>query len=485
MKFPNTTYIEFMWRTYLRSARPPFAQVATTALDHVLLGGLHDHVGGGFFRYCTDENWQVPHFEKMLSDNALLIDFMTLLWQFNRNAICQNAVSAAVGWLLREMMVGDAFASSLDADSEGEEGKYYLWSEAEVDAALTGTFVQRFKTAYNVRREGPIQGKNALMRLGSPAPYPLPEADEALLAKQRELLLAARQKRVPPQRDDKVLADWNGLAITALANAGAAFRNTAWISAAVAAFDFVVKVLGDGDRLYHSWRDGKRGAAGFADDYADMARAALALFEVTNERRFLNDAIRWTTTLNTHFWDEKGGYCFTANDSDPLVVRSRMVFDNPTPPANSQMIGVLMRLYMATGSNDWIERAQTLAVTFAGEAQRAWTSMPSFFSNLEFLSLAAQIVVIGPANNPKTHELTQAVFGRCFPNRMLMVIAPEDTMPEGHPAHGKTMQSGAPTAYICQRNTCSPPITNPVQLSQILQVPRQASAPQQQAAPQS
>ena len=190
------------------------------------------------------------------------------------------------------MLVGDAFASSLDADSEGEEGKFYLWTEAEIDAALKGTFAQRFKEIYNVRHDGNFSsaapGQNILHRMGRP--FPLAEADESLLKRQRELLLAARDTRERPLRDDKVLADWNGMMISALARAGAVFHNAAWTAAAMRAFDFVVKAMGDGDRLYHSWRDGKRGALGFSDDYAQMARAALALWEATSDEKYLKQA---------------------------------------------------------------------------------------------------------------------------------------------------------------------------------------------------
>jgi uncharacterized protein YyaL (SSP411 family) len=484
MKFPNAQSLETLWRAYLRSGTGQFLTLAAITLDNVCLGALHDHVGGGFFRYCNDERWLVPHFEKMLHDNAMLVDYMTLIWQHNRNTLCREAVRDTIGWMLRDMRTGDAFASSLDADSEGEEGKYYLWTEAEIDAALMGTFVQRFKTLYNVTREGNHpSGRIVPHRLGSAAPAPLSDADEALVQKQRELLLIARQKRVAPQRDDKVLADWNGYAITALANAGAAFANSEWITAAIKAFDFVVKVLGDGDRLHHSWRDGKRSAPGFADDYASMSRAALALWEATREKRFLDYAKRWTNTLTEHFWDnDRGGYCFTADDGEPLVVRARMTFDQPQPSANSLMIGVLARLHLITAEQQYFDRAQNIAVVFAAEAQRAWISMPAYFNNVEFLSLAAQVIVIGPTDSPRTHELTAAVFGRSFPNRLLMVMSPNEQLPENHPAFGKTMQNGQPTVYICQRNTCSPPITNPVQLSQLLQLPRPPQgAPQPQA----
>jgi uncharacterized protein YyaL (SSP411 family) len=483
-KFANVSSLEVLWRAYLRSGFPQFLQLAATTVDNICLGALYDHVGGGVFRYCTDERWLVPHFEKILSDNAQIIDLLTLVWQFNRNNLSRDTVRDTIGWMLREMKVGEGFAAALTADSEGEEGKYYLWSEAEVDAALKGTFVQRFKTVYNIRREGNINGRSILHRIGSPVPYPLPEADDALVAKQRQLLLAERQTRTPPMRDDKVLADWNGYTITALVNAGAAFKNNEWISQAIRTFDFIVKTHGDGDRLYHSWRDGKRSTLGFADDYASMARAALALWEVTSEKRFLDHAKRWTNTLNEHFWDnEKGGYAFTSDDAEPLVVRTRMVFDQPTPSANAVMMGVLGRLHLATADQAYFDRGQAIAVTFAGEAMRVWHSMGAYFSNMEFLSLAAQIVIIGPQDNAKTHELAQAVYGRSFPNRLVTMLNPNETLPEGHPAHGKTMQNGQPTAYICQRNTCSPPITNAVQLSQILQLPqqRQQQQPQQMA----
>ncbi len=478
-KFPSVTSLDVLWRAFLRTGAPQFMQLVSTALDNMLLGGLYDHVGGGFARYCMDERWTVPHFEKMLYDNAMILDLMTGVWQFNRNELCRVRIEETVNWLLRDMKVEDGFASSLDADSEGEEGKYYLWSEAEIDAALMGTFVQRFKTVYNVRREGNYQGKNILFRLGSPAPFPQSDADEALLKKQRELLLAARQQRVAPMRDDKVLADWNGLAIAALANAGAVFQKTDWTTAAIRAFDFVVKVLGDGDRLYHAWHDGKRGREGFADDYAQMIRAAITLWELVGDKRFLEQAKKWTLTLNTHYWDEeKGGYYFTSDDAEPLIVRARMVFDQPVASANSTMIAQLARLYQATMDQSYAQRADQLFQAFAGEAARAFASTASYFSAVETAMAGLQIVVVGPLTNPKTHELAAAVLGRALPNRLLVVIPPDEQLPEGHPAQGKTMQNGQPAAYVCQRGTCSAPITNPVTLSQALQLPARPAVAQ-------
>ncbi len=289
-KFPSAHLVELLWRGYLRTGAEQFNQLVITTLTSMSIGGIYDHIGGGFARYSTDERWLVPHFEKMLYDNALIVDLLTLLYQHNRSRLYRERVEETIGWVLREMMVEQGFASSLDADSEGEEGKYYLWTEAEIDAALMGTYVQRFKDVYSVRREGNYQGRNILHRVHPTLGYPLADADEALLKKQRELLLGARMRTPAPLRDDKVLADWNGMMITALANAGSVFRNTAWTAAAIRAFDFVVQALGDGERLYHSWRGGKRQHTGFADDYAQMTKAALALWESTNDKRYLDQA---------------------------------------------------------------------------------------------------------------------------------------------------------------------------------------------------
>jgi uncharacterized protein YyaL (SSP411 family) len=472
-KFPAAPLVELLWRAHLRTGAPQFLQLAFTTLEHMAFGGMYDHVGGGFARYSTDERWMVPHFEKMLYDNAQLIDIYTLAWQHNRSPLFRARIEETAGWLLREMMVDQAFASSLDADQDGEEGKYYLWSEAEIDAALMGTFVQRFKQAYGVKREGNFEGRNILQRLGGG--YPFSEADEALLKKQRELLLAARQKRKAPLRDDKVLADWNGMAIAALANAGMVFRNAAWTTAAIRAFGFIESALTDGDRLFHSWRNGVRHHAGFADDYAQMARAALALWEASGEKRFLARAQAWVHTLNEHFWDaQNGGYFYTSDDSDPLIVRTRVVFDQATPSANGLMVGLLSRLHFATSDGTYRDRANALIQAFAGEVSRAWISMATYLNGLEVAMTALQIVIVGQIDNPKTHELANAVLGRSLPCRTLIVVDPREGLPAGHPAAGKTMQNGQPTAYVCQRMTCSAPITNPVTLSQVLQLPARA-----------
>jgi len=230
--------------------------------------------------------------------------------------------------------------------------------------------------------------------------------------------------------------------------------------------------LGDGDRLYHSVNDGKQGAAGFADDYALMTRAALHLWEVTGETRFLDAAKRWVTTLDTHFWNnEKGGYATTTDDAEALIVRARVLYDQAVPSANGTMIWVLTRLGMITGEGAYGERARALLECFADEYGRAWVSCASYINSLENFATGTQVVVVGPRNNPRTQELIRTVWGKALPNRLLYVVENGEALPAGHPAFGKGMQNGAPTAYLCQRNVCSVPITSAVTLSQALTLP--------------
>jgi len=474
-KFPSVTHLEVLLRGFLRTGMNQFIQLSGQTLDNILLGGMWDHAGGGFFRYAQDERWIVPQFEKTLVDNALLLGLMTEFWKLNRNRLCAERVPQTVDFLLREMRNGAGFACAINADSEGlEQGAYYLWTEPEIDAALMGTFIAKFKSAYGVSRDGNYNGKTVVQRLYSAAPYPQSDADEALLAKQCDLLLAARRQRKAPKRDEKILADANGLTVASLAYAGGAFQNTQWVQAAIEAFEFVVKALGEGDRLYHSWIDGKRGAPGFADDYAQMARAALALYEVAGDKRYLDFAKRWTRVLNEHFWDaDRAGYCFTADDAETMIVRARMTFDQPAPSANATMLKVLTCLMMATGDAGYADRINSLVGAFAGEAQRVFISMPSYFSGLEFAVTSLQLAVIGPPTSAKTHELTNAILGVCLHNCFLTVMAPGDSFPENHPMFGKQMQNGQPTAYVCQRGQVSSPITNAVTLTQMLQQPAQ------------
>ena len=469
-KFPQTMALEFIWRAYLRTGDRHLRESVTLSLDHMCQGGIYDHVGGGFARYSTDEQWLVPHFEKMLYDNALLVDLLTAAWQHTRTGLYEARVRETVAWCLGEMIAeGGAFAASLDADSEGEEGKFYVWQEHEIDALL-GSGSAHFKDIYDVTPGGNWEGQTILNRS---ATLDLGDTeDEANLKRMREVLLAARARRTRPGWDDKVLADWNGLMIAALTNASLAFGVSEWRTAAERAYAFVsTQMSADDDRLWHAARAGKTRNAGLLDDYANMARAALTLYEATGSEPYLADAQRWSATLNHQFWDEGGGYFQTPADGETLIARPRSAADNATPAGNGTMVGVLARLALLTGDDAYRERADALINAFAPEVGRNFFPLTTFLNGFDVLTGAVQVVVIGDRAEDDAAALIDTVFTHPLPNRVVSVVAPDHELPRRHPAAGKGQVNGRPTAYVCVGTVCSLPVTDPAALLAALPLP--------------
>jgi uncharacterized protein len=467
-KFPNVPGFLLLWRAWLRTGQRPFLEAVTNTLDRMSQGGIYDHLGGGFARYSVDEEWLVPHFEKMLYDNAELIELLTLVWQDVKAPLYRARVEETVGWLAREMTVtGGGFASSLDADSEGEEGRFYVWTEAEIDRVL-GEASPAFKRAYDVTALGNWEGHTILNR--SRYPSAPSDEEEALLARARAKLLEARAARIRPGFDDKTLADWNGLMIAALAQAAFAFHRPDWLAMARTAFAYVERVHGDprpgrGDRLLHAARDGRAQHAGLLDDYAQMTRAALALFETTGEAAYLDRARAWSETLDRHFRDrDNGGYFLTPDDGEALIVRTRSAHDNATPSGNGTQAANLARLWFLTGDAVWRDRAEAVIAAFSGDIGRSPMAFATLLNAAELLQSALQVVVIGRRDDAATTALLAAVAGVSLPDRILQVIAPEASLPKGHPAAGKGQVDGRATAYVCRGPTCSLPITEAAML---------------------
>ena len=464
-KFPNVPGFLLLWRAWVRTGQQPFLDAVTVTLDRMSQGGIYDHLAGGFSRYSVDEEWLVPHFEKMLYDNAELIDLLTLAWQDLKTPLYQSRVEETAGWLFNEMIVGDGgFASSLDADSEGEEGRFYVWSETEVDQVL-GEASPRFKQAYGVTPFGNWEHSTILNR--SRSPDPLTPEDEAFLSRARAKLLAVRAGRVRPGFDDKTLADWTGLMIAALSHAALAFQRPDWLEKARAAFSYIERVHsekggGRGDRLLHSARDGKAQHAGLLDDYAQMTRAALTLFEASGEASYLQRARSWSAVLDRHFWDSQaGGYFFTPDDGEALIVRTRNAHDNATPSGNGTQAANLARLYFLTGEASYRDRAEAVIGAFSGDVSRSAMAFSTLLNAAELLQSAQQVVIVGKRGEADTKALLDTVAGLSLPNRVLQVIQPGESLPASHPAHGKGQVDGRATFYICRGMTCSLPVTEP------------------------
>ncbi|HXO02078.1 MAG TPA: thioredoxin domain-containing protein [Stellaceae bacterium] len=463
-KFPQCGIFELLWRGWRRTRQVPYRDAVLRTLTTICQGGIYDHLGGGFARYSVDARWLAPHFEKMLYDNAELVDLLTAVWQEVRDPLYAERIAETIGWLEREMVTsGGGFASSLDADSEHEEGKFYVWSAEEI-AAVLGDDARVFNEFYDVTPGGNWEEKTILNRLRHPE---LMDGEtEALLARCREKLFAVRAPRVRPGLDDKVLADWNGLTIAALAQAGLVFERADWLALAERAFVFVETGMAAPDgRLFHSWRNGEARHPASVDDYANLCRAALALHEATQDPRYLARAQGWIAVLDRHYWDGAGGgYFFAADDTPGLIARAKTAADAAVPAGNGTLVGVLTRLAVLTGDETYRDRAEAIIRAFAGEMTRNFFPLATLINNAELAQKPVQIVLVGVAADPGLAALRRAVYGVSLPRRVVQVIAPGEALPASHPAHGKTLIDDKATGYVCEGPVCSLPIVESQEL---------------------
>lgn len=465
-KFPVVFAFDALWRAWRRMRRPELREAVLLTLERMSQGGIYDHLGGGFARYSTDAEWLVPHFEKMLYDNAQLIDLMTSVWQETRSPLLRARVEETVDWLEREMIAENgAFAATLDADSEGEEGRYYVWTEEEVNRLLGDDpdLLRLFKQVYDVGPGGNWEGRTILHRNGSRT---IGDGEtERHLARGRAMLLRARDRRVPPGRDDKVLADWNGLMIHALARAGFVFDSLDWIDLARSAYDAIRATMSrEGGRLGHSFRQGRLQPVAMLDDYAAMMRAALTLHQVTAEPQFLDHARDWLAVLEADYADPNGGgYFLTAADAEDLILRQKTAQDSATPSGNGLMALNLATLWHLTGEAAYREKAEGVIRAFEGVALNIYPHSATLLGGLELLESAVQVVVVG--DRAAARPLVRAVADSPVPGLVLQQVgAATAALPADHPAHGKHPVDGAPAAYICRGALCSAPVTDAEEL---------------------
>jgi uncharacterized protein YyaL (SSP411 family) len=470
-KFPQPMTLELCLRMHLRGT-PDALDVVTATLDKMAAGGIHDQVGGGFHRYSTDERWQVPHFEKMLYDNALLIRLYVHAWQVTGRDAYGRVALETCEYLLRELRHPEGgFFSSQDADSEGVEGRFFVWSWNE----LVEVGDETVATAFGGTPSGNWEGTNVLWRPlaleGVAAEFDLDPAElERRMEAARAELFGIRNGRVHPATDDKVLAAWNGFAIAALAEAGRAFGRPDLVEAAVGAAEFVLaRLRDDGGRLLRSWREGRSGRPAFADDHAAMADACLVLYETTFELRWFERARALADDLLRLFHDEeRGGFFQTGSDAEPLVVRPKELQDNAVPSGNSLAADVLQRLAHLTGEAAY-EQAGVGALRLIRDAM---AGAPSGFGHAlcaldAYLSPVKEVAVIGDPAGESTRALAAEVTTRRFsPNHVLAVASPEDDASRRAVAllQDRPQRDGSPTAYVCEHFVCKLPVTEPADL---------------------
>jgi uncharacterized protein len=473
-KFPQPALLEFLWRAGMRSGDASFFETVEHTLTRMSEGGIYDHLGGGFSRYSTDEKWLVPHFEKMLYDNAQLLELLALAWQRSGNPLFAQRARETVGWLEREMLTGEgAFAASLDADSEGEEGKFYVWSLAEIEAAL-GPDAADFAAQYDVTAAGNFEGHNILNRLKD-LPRSMERtknagADAAKLSMLRGKLLKEREKRVRPGRDDKALADWNGLTITALVHAGILLDEPPWLILARRAFDFIAGAMAQGDRLGHSYRAGRLLLPGLGSDYAAMIRAALALYEASGEVALLDRALAWQRAFDAHYADaETGAYYLTADDAGDLLLRPHSTLDDAIPNLNAIEAGNLVRLAALTGEAAWREKADRLIEGILSANARNLFGHVALLNALDLRLRAAEIVVAGA----EAERFAQAALKLPYLDRIVLRAAAD--LPASHPAREKLKAVAGSAAFVCVGETCSLPVTEPGEIAAAVAAMRQSA----------
>jgi uncharacterized protein YyaL (SSP411 family) len=468
-KFPQAALFELLWRAGLRTGEARYFAAVEITLEHICEGGIYDHLGGGFSRYSVDERWLVPHFEKMLYDNAQLLELLAIAHQRSGKPLYRSCAAETVAWLTREMTtVEGGFSASLDADSEGEEGKFYVWSYDEIMAQLGIQDGEFFAHHYDVTPAGNFEGHNILNRL---RPQPRSDDDEARLASSREKLLTARAGRVRPGLDDKVLADWNGMMISALVNAGFMFDEPSWLDLATRAFDFVAQTMTRGDRLGHSWRAGKLKYPGLASDFATMIRAALALFEATGQQTYLDHALAWQGALDRDYVNgETGAYYLTAADAEGLVIRPASTADEATPNHNAVIAQNLVRLAILTGDHRWREQADRLIAALAPLAAENLYMHMALLNAVDLRLRAAQIVVTGQGT--PAQALLAAARRRSPLDRIVLHAVSAQALPPAHPAREKIAVAQEPQAFVCVGETCSLPVTDPASLNAAIEAVR-------------
>jgi hypothetical protein len=478
-KFPHTQAFQLLLRHYVRTGRAALLDAVVLTCRRMAEGGMYDQVGGGFHRYSVDARWLVPHFEKMLYDNAQLPRLYLDAYQVTAEPFFRQVVEETLDYVLREMRrPSGGFYSATDADSEGEEGKFFVWTPEEVTALVGPDDAELVCRYWDVTEEGNFEGKSiAHVTLSIEQVARLfgrsPDEARASIARARRLLYDARAKRTPPLRDEKILTSWNALMLGTLAEAGRILDEARFVAGAVDAAAFLWTEVRAGGRLLHGWAAGTGKQLAFLDDHAFLASALVDLYEATGDRLHLERARELMEAVETHFHDEQGGgYFYTPHDGEELIARSKSGTDGSLPSGNVVAARVCLRLHALTGEDRLRERAEEILRLFHEGAARNPFGYATYLEALEaYADGPTEVVVVGRRDDAAARALWRAVAERFVPHRVLVHAAPDDPDPLA-PARDRPARDGQPTAYVCRGFTCSAPVTSPDALGALLDEPR-------------
>lgn len=472
-KFPHPMDLQLLLRLWKRHRSEGLLQVVITTLDKMAGGGIYDHLGGGFHRYSVDERWLVPHFEKMLYDNALLTTAYVEAFQATGNPEYAREVCETCDYVLRDLTdASGGFYSTEDADSEGEEGKFYVWTPREIVEILGEEAAEVFCYVYDVSEPGNFEGHNIL---NLPKPIEVcaklkqrdPAELRADLATSREKLLKVRGQRVRPGRDDKVLVAWNGLMIDALARAAGALSEPRYLTAAVEATEFILHDMRRPDgRLLHSWRGGQAKFDAYLDDYAALANALISLYEATFDEKYIDEAVRLVEVILAHFADrESGGFFYTADDHEQLIARHKDIQDSSVPSGNALAAMVLVRLGKLSGRAEYLQAAEGTFRSALSLMERAPTASGQMLLALDmFLGPTPEIVILGDPTSADIAAVLSELQQRFIPNKVVALRSPSASASIQRSAAldplfvGKTPLALKPTLFVCENFTCQSPV---------------------------
>ncbi len=467
-KFPMAMELSFLLRYYFHTGEKRALAMVEKSLQEMAIGGIFDHLGGGFHRYSTDEHWLVPHFEKMLYDNALLTVSYLEAYQITKNVNYKETAVATLDYVLREMSSPEGgFYSSQDADSEGEEGKFYVWQQAEIEAILGREEARLFGDIYDVSAQGNWEGKNILhlrRKLdGAAKEYGLSLAElKDRLAKDRQRLFEARAQRIPPGTDNKILTDWNGLMILAFCKGYQILGDQKYLTAAQKAVDFLLEKLYIDGKVLKTYRNGKSHLNGYLSDYAFLVAALIDLYESDFDGKYLEKAIEINDLMIQKFWDEKsGGFYFTPEDHERLIVRTRNAYDNAIPSGNSVAVHNLLKLSQFTGDAKFKEQAEQTLKLYTSQMQRSLSGFTVLLNSLDyFWGKPKEIVIAGHRKSDVTVAMIKAVQQHYLPNKILAYADARLKDKKGLDLpviEGKISEDGEAKMFVCENYACQRP----------------------------
>ena len=475
-KFPQPVTLEFALRVHARTGDPDALGMVTQTLRAMARGGIHDHLAGGFHRYSVDARWLVPHFEKMLYDNALLGRLYLNAYQVTGDPELRRVAEGTLDHLLTDMLAPEGgFYSALDADSEGEEGTFYVWTPMEVREVLDEEVADLFMRCYDVSEDGNFEKRNILH-----LPHDLAavakredmslEFLRELLRDAKHVLLEARNLREPPFRDEKILASWNGMAIRALAEAGGALNESRFRVAAARGLEFLLGNMRKGGRLRRSYKDGMARIDAFLEDYAAVGNAIFSVYEATLEPRWLDEAAWITELVVGLFWDDTDGVFHDGpKDGEALAVRARDLMDNATPSGNSLAVELLIRSAHLFGE----ERHRVIAHRVLDREAGLMARLPAAFGRLlgaldRTVADPVEIVIVGARDDVRTLELLETALSRYMPNRIIAGSAPSEDLSHSLPVLEGRDRGTEPAAYVCERYACKAPVSDAMALAEQL-----------------